>query len=194
MQALLLKLADQLNGSVFVLLAILLIAFWAIYKLGGIVNMFGLFKEKNKEIDTHIEGIKETLAAIKATTDLLYQAHLSTLQTHSPLGLSQKGTDIANVLKIDEKISNHWDYIKGEIEKRSPTNQYDIQVVSLELARSRFDMIFTETEKAEIKIYSYNVGANLLEILPIVGVKIRDRFLKEKGFTLEQVDLHIPKQ
>lgn len=193
MSAIFLQLIQQLNSAVFVLVAILIIAFWAIYKLGGIVNTFDLFKNKNSELDKHVETIKENLATIKATTQLLYDAHLSTVKAHSPISLTEKGMQISTDLKLAEKVGIHWDEIKDKITKRAPANPYDIQVVAMDIARACFDSIFSEAERNEIKLYAYKTGNNLLEIFPIIGILARDKFLEESGLTPKAVDEHTPK-
>ncbi len=48
MEALFIKLLDQLNSSVFMLIALLIVALWGMYKFGGMVKTFTDVKEKNK--------------------------------------------------------------------------------------------------------------------------------------------------
>jgi len=68
-----LKLIEQLNSSVFVLLLILIIAFLVCYKAGGIVNSFKSFKEDNKSVKDRIEDVKETLLSkIDSVKDKLF--------------------------------------------------------------------------------------------------------------------------
>lgn len=192
MELIFLKLIEQLNGAVFILVAILLIAFWAIYKLGGIIKTFNFFEKKNENFDKSIDEIKSNIFSIKATTDLLYQNHLSTIQNHSPLSLTSRGEKFSTELQMEQKVSNHWNEIKNEIDKKSPSNPYDIQTVSMELAKNCFEHIFSEQEKAEIKAYAYKIGVNLLEILPIIGILARDKYLIEKGISVEDIDAHDP--
>jgi hypothetical protein len=194
MEAILMKLLEQLNSAVFALIAILIIAFWMVYKFGGITKTFGDFKEKNKELDANIGGIKDTLATIKATTDLLYQAHISTIQSHSPISLSPLGRTYSSDLDMAKKVAKHWDEIKKEIEKKSPNNPYDVQTVTMEISRQCFDTSFSEEEKSEIKLYAYQKGVNLLQIIPIIGIIIRDKYLQEKGISVDQIDQHDPKR
>jgi hypothetical protein len=192
MEVILQKLIGELNGAVFTLLAILFVAFFVVYKFGSIVSKFGIFEDKNKDLDKTVGGIKDTLSSIKATTDLLYQAHLSTVRSQSPISLTQKGIDISKELGLDQKIANHWASIKDMIGKHSPSNPYDIQVACMEIARKYFDSIFSDEEKNEIKLYAFKTGQNLLEIYPIIGVIIRDQYLKEKGISVDEVDRHVP--
>lgn len=193
MEAIILKLLDQLNSSVFTLVAILLVAFWAIYKLGGVVKTFEDVKDKHKEMDTNMSGIKDTLSSIKATTDLLYQAHLSTVKSQSPLSLTPKGATIAQALSLEQKISEHWTEIRRALETKNPSNPYDIQVAAMDIARECFEVVLSEQEKNDVKLYAYEAGMNLLEIFPIIGILIRDAFLKEKGIAVSDIDHHIPK-
>ncbi|MEK7561002.1 MAG: hypothetical protein AAB539_03550 [Patescibacteria group bacterium] len=198
MEAIIAKLIAELNSAVFLLLAILFFAFWAMFQLGSITKTFKDFKDKNKTTDTDIGGIKDSLAAVRATTELLYQAHLaqahySTVQRKSPITLTEKGEQISAALKITEKIANHWDDIKTEVKKRSPINPYDIQTAAMDVARNCFDAFFSDTEKSEIKLYAYNAGMDLLEIYPIIGILVRDKILAENGIAAEEVDAHAPK-
>ena len=78
MEAIFLALIQQLNGAVFVLIALLIIAFYTFFKVGSIVTYFKETKDKNEKIDGKIDNIKDSLSTIKATTELLYQAHLKT--------------------------------------------------------------------------------------------------------------------
>ncbi len=180
MDALLAKLIDQLNSSVFTLLALLMIAFWIVYKFGGLVKTFSDFKDKHKEMDTHIGGIKDLLASIKATTDLLFQAHIQTIQTKSPLTLSPLGVAFSRELNLEEKIAYYWHDIRKDIQKASPTNPYDVQIITMEIAHHCFENLFTSSEQAQIKLFAYQKGIHLLQIFPIIGVLIRDKYLEEK--------------
>lgn len=192
MEAIFLALIQQLNGAVFTLIAILLVVFWLMYKSGGWVKSYKIFENKNEKFDEKIDFIKESIYKVQATTDLLYQAHLSTVKTRSPISLTEKGKEIANAISAELKVNNHWDAIKREVEKKNPANPYDVQTVSMDIARNCFEKIFDIQEQNEIKTYAYGIGINLLEIYPILGVLIRDRVFKEKNILPEEVDKHSP--
>lgn len=177
---LLLALVNQLNSSVFTLIVVLLFALWGMYKLGGIVSVFMEFKDKHKNFDASISTIKDDISAIKATTDLLYQTHLSTIQSHSPLSLTDKGKKISSELNVERTVTKHWGEIKDLVERSSPSNPYDIQTVAMEIAKNCFGKIFSEDERNTMKTYAFGTGMNLLEIIPIIGIVIRDKFLKER--------------
>lgn len=194
MGQILLDLIHQLNSAVWALIVILLAAFWAVYKLGQIIDKFGVFKEDNKDIKTDMKEMNNTLSKINATTDLLYQAHLRTVQSHSPLGLSVVGETIGKDLNLDQKIANHWDKIKQTYFANAELkNPYDIQTVAMQAAPDAFESTFTDKEKDEVKLYAYQKGYNLLEIYPVVGIKIRNQIMIERNMPLEEIDKYAPK-
>ena len=192
MESLILALIQQLNAAVFTLIVVLLVCFWLVYKAGGIVKTFSDYESDKTKIETKMDAMKDMLSNIRATTDLLYQAHLTTVKASSPLNLTALGREISDALKIPEKVTSHWDAIGSEITKKNPQNPYDIQSVAMTIARNCFDSIFSEAERAEVKTYAFNRGMNLLEIYPIIGIEIRNRVLKERGYELAEVDKHDP--
>ena len=192
MENIFLALIDKLNSSVFVLIILLLLAFWVVYRAGKITNSFKNFETKNDKIDAAIYEMKDSLLQVKATTELLYQTHLSTVKSHSPMSLTPKGEEISKAILAELKINNYWTSIRNELQKTHPTNPYDIQVAALGLARYCFDKIFTEQERNEIKTYAFKIGINLLEIYPIIGIIIRDIYFKEQNISLEDIDKHDP--
>jgi len=192
MEAVLLALIAQLNGAVFILVCIFLIIAYGLYRAGGIVTMFNAFRTKSEKIDDKLDTMTSSLADIRATTNLLYQAHVTTVKAASPIKLTSIGLEISKALNIPMMVDGHWDVIKSEIEKRNPQNPYDIQSVAMSIARRCFEHIFSEAEQNAIKTYAFGRGMNLLEIFPIIAIEIRDRVLKERGIPLEDVDKHDP--
>lgn len=186
MEAIFLKLIEQLNSAVSILILILVLSFWAVYKISNIVAMFGSIREERKETKEDMKEIRKELSKISGTVDLLFEKYLSTVKSHSPLSLSAKGEDISQALQLEEKITQHWQVIKNKIEHSGPSNPYDIQERSLDFARDCFDTVFLEQQRSEIKLYAYHQGLNLLEILPIIGILIRDKYLHEKETKLEE--------
>lgn len=192
MEAIVLALIQQLNGAVFVLVCIFLIVAFLLYKAGGVVTMFGDFRAKNQKIDDKLDGMHASLSEIRATTNLLYQAHLTTIKAASPIKLTPLGQEISDTLIVPAKVNAHWEAISAEIARKNPQNPYDIQSVALAIARNCFDKIFTEEERNEAKTVAFNKGMNLLEIYPIIGIEIRNRVMKEKGLPLDEIDRHDP--
>jgi uncharacterized protein YoxC len=191
---LLLALVHQLNGAVFTLIIFVILVIVLTYKAGGITTSFDGFKKNNETIDNKIDGIKTTLAEIKATTNLLYEAHLRTVRTASPPKLTPLGEEVASLIAVKAKVDAHWSEIAAKVEAKKPSNPYDIQTVAMEIAKGCFETIFTPEERNQVKTVAFEKGLNLLEIYPIVGVTIRDKVLEERRMSLEDVERHDPSQ
>ncbi len=186
MDIILSTLIQQLNSSVFVLIAILVVVGWLLYKSGGWVQIIKDFTENKDKIDAKIGDIQSNISEIKATTGLLYQAHLSTVKAHSPLSLTVKGKRIAKDLKLRQKIKTHWRDLKKKIRDLTPSNNpYDIQGVCMGMPIECFEKYLTDKEQNEVKTYAYGHGINLLEIYPILGILMRDKYFKEEEIILE---------
>ena len=192
MEAIFFALIQQLNASVFTLIAMLLITFWLVYKAGGIIQSYKDYNDSKQKVETKIDSIKESISEVKATTNLLYQAHLNTVKSASPIKLTPLGEEISGTLSIPQKVNDHWNDISTEMKKRDSQNPYDIQSVAMAIARNCFDKIFTDAEQGEVKTYAFKKGLNLLEIYPIIAVEIRDRVFRENGIPLDDVDKHDP--
>lgn len=187
-----LQLINQLNSSIFVLITLLFVLFFLVYKAGSMTQTFASFNNKHMKFDDAIDRIKDLLSKIQATTDLLYQMQLTTVQSHSPLGLSEKGHQVAIEIAAEEKINSHWDTIKARFNLASLSNPYDIQTQALDLAVHCFDSIFTEEERTQIKTYAFNMGMNLLEVYPVLGIKIRDKIFEELSIDLKESPQLLP--
>lgn len=192
MPDLLLKLAEQLNSSVFVLLVILVVAFWATFKLAKVISQHENFCKKQDNFDGTIDTIKEDIHAIKAKVDIIYNRNLDTVQAHSPISISDTGQKIASALKLEDLVVQYWDKISEVIKQKNPSNPYDIQVVAMALASDVFEDFFSEEEKVRIKKYAFDNGRNLLEIYPIIGVLMRDKYLNDMGISVDEIDKHDP--
>ena len=187
-----LKLIEQLNSAVFVLILVLLVTIWVVWKLSSVVTLFGGYKEERKEVKDDLHQIRKDIAKIEGNVNFVFQKLNPSVQTQSPLNLTDKGKNISRDLNIEAKIAVHWEMIKAKIESKSPANPYDIQNATMEIARDCFDSIFTDTERNDIKLYAYKQGLSLLEIVPIIGIQARDQYFKEKNIDVGEIDKHAP--
>jgi hypothetical protein len=210
---LLLKIIEQLNeGSILALMFILLMVFWIMIKIGKIINHYDNFVKKQDKLDNSINALENKLdnsinaiqkdihlikidySKIKIKLDIVYDYYLNTVKAHSPISLTKIGKKIALDIKLENLVIKHWGKISEKIKaNKNPTNPYDIQAVSMDIADKIFKNIFSEEEKMIIKNYAFHNSKNLLEIYPIIGVISRDKYLKEIDISLKKIDKHSPK-
>ena len=134
--------------------------------------------------------IKNDLSNVSATVKLLYD--IRTIQTNSPISLSELGQTISSDLLLSTKVANYWDQIKPIIASKNPSNPYDVQTIALDNAKLFFDRFFDANEKDVLKTYAYKKGLNILQIYPIIGVHARDRYLREGGMNIGDIDTYAP--
>lgn len=170
---------EQLNAAVFTLLAILGAALWGMFKLGEVTKSFKDYLSDKEQLDKKLGEFQKTLADVNATSNLLYQAHLSTVQKKSPLSLTEIGEQVAEGIDARQKVKMHWPAIFACLSDYNLDGRYDVQMAAQAVARECFDDIFTDTERQEIKTFAYDEGLDLLEIYPVLGILIRDKFFEE---------------
>ncbi len=69
MQEVFIKLIEQLNSGVFVLLGILVLAFYAVYKIGGWKQLFSTHNNRLEKV----EKMSERIISIQTKVDQIYQ-------------------------------------------------------------------------------------------------------------------------
>ena len=85
MQEVFIKLIEQLNSNVLLLLGILVLAFYTVYKVG---EWKQLFLTHNNRIEK-MEKMPETIISIQTKVDLIYQ--YATVKSINPVNLIEKG-------------------------------------------------------------------------------------------------------
>lgn len=189
-----LKIIEQLNSSVFILLMLLLVAFIIVYKAWRIWEKISGYDSKHLNSDIQLNDIKNTLHDISAKINIVYENFVWTVRRQSPVSLTEMWSEISKDLSIEKIVDSYWSNIKSELEKNDPKNAYDIQVASMDLIDDFFEENFSEEDKNLVKDYAFKKGYSLLQIFPIIWVIVRDRYLKEKWFDLSEVDKHDPKK
>lgn len=193
-------------GSVFALFAL---AFWLVHwitkKVTSIENSHGNLKDSNDKTNTKIdslcekqdknmEEIRKDIAFLKAMADIFKSnpAH-QIAQSHSPISLTEYGNTVALELDADNSIERNWEKIKANLEKNvSDKNAYDIQQYCIETSVVDLSVFLDIDTISAIKKKAYNEGKPLAYYSPVYGIKIRDRYLKEKGISSNEIDLNDP--
>lgn len=186
------SLITQLNSSIFILLALLVlfvVGVWIVAsKLGGWAEKF---KHQDERMGA-VENIKETVVELRTKVDLIYQMvnPNSTVRSRSPLSLTPIGEEIAekiNAGKIFERIVTK---LCNAVEEGNSKNAYDIQELAMSIAKNKIIALLNEDELKVIKQEAYDRGAILEDILAIFGILLRNHILQEKGLPISDVDKH----
>lgn len=190
MAAVLSKLIDQLNSSVFVLLGILACTGWALYKIG---KWTAIFKHHDEKI-LKIEGLAEKVVVMGTKVDLIYQIVNPNrpVAAMSPISLTDKGKQIAENIKANTVLQKYVAKLSPEIDAENPKNAYDIQIAAMKIAKEKMLTLLNEEELTMIKQEAYNRGLLVEDVMSVFGVLLRNHVLNQKGMPISDVDKHSP--
>jgi hypothetical protein len=188
MQEVLMQIISQLNSSVFVLLAILLIAFLATFKIGGWKQTFIHHSDRLDKA----EKICDNVIAIQTKVDLIYSLvnPNSPTRSASPISLTPIGIDIVRNIKADDIFVKHANKLINMVENKKPKNAYDIQQVSFEVAKKEFVNLLDEAELQCVKQEAFTRGILVEDVLGVFGVLLRNKILADKNIPIADVDKH----
>ena len=142
----------------------------------------------------NLVGIGERTARLEERIELVYMNTnpKSPIRAHSPLALTELGTEIVEKTKAREILNKHKKELIAIVENKSPGNAYDIQMASLEAVRENLEKLLTADELTSTKDEAFNKGMILSDVLSVVGILLRDQILKEKGIPITEVDINDP--
>jgi len=153
MDAVFIKLIEQLNSSVAVLIVVLCLVIWLTFKAGRILEKFDHHETKLDEA----RGIRDEMISIRTKVDLIYQNTNpnALFRSQSPLALTPKGHEAASSLSATETLDKLYGDLHAAVESENPETAYDIQVAALKVARSLLPSHLTAMELVKIKDYAF---------------------------------------
>lgn len=188
MEGIAIKLLEQLNSSVFVLIALLLVVFIMVYKAGALKE---IFNHHNSRLD-NVEKISDVVKELKTKVDLIYQYTNpnSPTRAQSPISLTVVGKEIIEKINADDIFKTHAVKLISLVEARHPKNAYDIQQISFEVAKKELINLLTEDQLKAVKEQAYNRGILVEDVLSVFGVLLRNKILENKNIPIAEVDKH----
>lgn len=190
MESIIEKLIDQLNTSVFVLLVLMAAVGYVLVKAG---QWSANFKHHHSRIDG-LEGMSEKVIAISTKVDLIYGLvnPNSMTRAFSPISLTEIGEQTAISINAEGLLNKYYARLKKLVDKSDPQNAYDIQNISMSIAKEKLIEFMTAKEINTIKDSAYQKGVIIEDILSILGVMLRNKILNEREIPVSDVDLHTP--
>lgn len=180
------------GGSFAFVAGILYLTHWIVHYLTKHVSKWSNKMEQVEKLELNIDSIKENLHFIKATLNVMQSNNSGLTQSHSPVGLTTKGKDVASRMGIYDILTNNWDNIYDLIESQSLANPYDIQQFCIETATVNLDKLFSNEDVNKIKEFAFREGQQLAYYGSMIGVIIRDKYFSIKGIAVSDVDKNDP--
>ncbi len=181
-------------GSFAFVFSILALCFWAVHKLTKYVTKWECKLEKVNDLENTIKETSSAILQINARLSVMESQRGSLTQSHSPVGLSKLGEEVAKKIKAQDIVSRNWDKIQNLIERQQLTNPYDIQQFCIEKATIAQDELFAKEDVDFIKKFAFNEGLPTAYYGGMFGVLIRNQYFKVKNIDINDVDKHDPNQ
>lgn len=192
MQALFTQIISQLNSSVFVLLGILVMSGYVLFKLGKWKERFF---NQDKRLEK-VEAIHIKVVELSTKVDLIYNNTnpRALVASHSPASLTEFGREFANIIGAEAIFDKYCQALVQSINAKCPpgTNAYDIQANSIVVAKSELPNMLNADEVNKFKQAAFEKGILYDDIWPIFAVYLRDKILKDRHIPVGEVDTHDP--
>lgn len=148
------------------------------------------------KMEGQLEGLTRLETGLQqvSTTLQMMAAGLNTTssltQSHNPISLTPKGKEIADELNLESALDQNWDKISSVIEDE--TNPYDIQMKFIYVFISDPDSYLDAKSMDRIKTNAFSNGIPLIDYMRMAGIIARDRYFKEHGIDINDVDKSEP--
>lgn len=191
------------DGGSFAFVAILLcLAFylthWVTKKITEITVSHKNIEKENEKIAENIEKISEKISNnideirrdisfLKGVNDLYEKDKFA--KSHSPISLTELGEKVSKEIGVDDMIQRNWNAIVNDIDKNAEgKSAYDIQEYCIETTVVEPERFLLPEDIKKLKDYAYNQGKPIVAFAQIFAITIRDKYLKEKGIHIEEID------
>lgn len=194
MDAVLIKLLEQLNSSVFVLLLVLIVMFWFTHKTGKWTEMFNTHKDKINKAEENHDKFSHVVMELKTKMDLVYQnTNPNRLtQAQSPISITATGQNVSDEIDAPRILQENILNLVCQVNDKSPKNAYDIQMVSMQVVKEKIVDLLSEHDLNKIKQVAFERGLLIEDIMTIFGVLLRNHILEELNIPIAAVDKHTP--
>lgn len=138
-------------------------------------------------LDTDMNVIKRDVATIKgkiSTVEKLLKNILNSnmtptatglMQSNSPLQLTEKGNNLLEDCGFKEIYQTNKESILSLVKRQNPKLKYEAQETSMSVIMD----ISNEEFMSPIKKYSFEHGLNLIDVLKVSSIFLRDEIIKE---------------
>jgi hypothetical protein len=205
------KLIEQLNSSIFILLAVLFAIGFLLWKTSAFM---ATWQHKQADHEKKLDKVNETndkvialetnigksvefgerIVRMETKLDLIFQKLTPNpfAQAQSPIALTKDGNEVAQKINVEATIARLYPNLIELVEKKSPQTAYDIQECAFAVTRDKLFSWLSEAELTALKNEAFNKGMPVDSFSIIYGIVLRDRILASKNIPASDVDLHTP--
>lgn len=108
----------------------------------------------------------------------------------SPVALTERGAKVLSESGGQKFIDDNFEELNKEVENLKPKTAYDVQEFSKQILTG-WQM---DERLNSIKDYLFKEGMEIADAIDVMGIELRDRILKSKGWSVDDVDKYMPTQ
>jgi|GEM_PF-1186226 len=150
-----------------------------------------VFNSNINAIKTDVSSLKEDISFLKGMNEICGKDPYA--QSHSPISLTELGKKVSAEIGVDDMIQRNWNAIVNDIDKNAEgKSAYDIQQYCIETTVVEPERFLLPEDIKKLKDYAYNQGRPIVAFAQIFAITIRDKYLKEKGINIEEIDKTTP--
>ncbi len=183
--------------------AVTLVIFWAYGKFVAFLtkwqtrdDSFKQMSDNMPKIEATLENIKEQvqdLPNIRANLEIFLSNRVSNVaETKSPLSLNKTGETLSTEFQAAKLIDRYYQELKESVDAENPANAFDIQQISLNIARNFFSSKKDDDLLNTAKGIAYEKGVASLDVYVIFGILLRDKILEDRTLSKADVDKYDP--
>ena len=182
-------------GTFGFVLAFLLFIFWAYGKILKIIHDHGTFSGRVEKIERDIDAMRTDIVTIKGNMNFALASLSGAAQTRSPVSLTDKGVGMADDIGAEKIIAQNWESrIFPVLDKNvRGKNPYDIQEFCFGRVLTDPALFFDNAAIEKMKTTAYEKGETLYAYLQVLGILMRDAYLRHIRCEVSDVDKFAPK-
>ena len=145
---------------------------------------------KGQEIFDDWDGVKDSLTSLEVKVSALYDTISGDedeilSESSSPVRLTKRGRKVAEKIHAEELVGKYL----NEFDATGLDNAYDIQQKAKQWADLEMPKIMESQELNQLKNVAFEMGLALPSIFrTVIGLRLRDAVLSQKGISLESSD------
>ena len=161
----------------------------------GHCSMVNIIDDKIDDVNNGLSFVQGELSILKDNINFYTNNRPRIIVSNSPLSLNELGVNLSKEIKAFEIIDKNWDKILNDLDNSvKECNPYDIQEYCMYNTAVNLEKFLDNDDIDFLKRFAFDHGNSLMYYTSILGLLIRDKYLKLKGIDVSEVDTHDPKK
>jgi len=185
----------QLNNSEWIALSAIVVPvigsiIFLIFKSGSMIESIKNI-QKNIELiqksTDDIQKLKYSFGQMNVKVDFIWRNNLS--KSNSPIILNDVGKKILETSKISDFTQKYYNEILSRVKSKNPVNPYQAQEYLISVMSE-----YQNNEECKLMLQdaAFKSGYDVISVLYVGAIDIRDKIISDLGFVVGDIDKHDP--